>query len=105
MLLEVPIMKLQEVRESALALPRRSRQKLVRDLEQSLDYDLVLHACPPGVLSEDDPNFEKILKARLRAYERGEVKGIPWENVLKRLKPRPDENSSPSRSGARTKRG
>ncbi len=62
-------MKLQEVRESALALPRRSREKLLKELQRSLD-DEILHVCPPGVLSEDDPNFLKNIEARIDAYDR-----------------------------------
>ena len=70
-------MRLKEVRESALALPRRSREKLLLDLQQSLN----LEREPSGILSEDDPNFKKIIEDRVAAYERGEVKGIPWEEV------------------------
>ena len=89
-------MKLKEVRESALALPRRSREKLLADLQQSLDEEH-LRACPPGILSEDDPNFETIIQARIAAYERGDVKGIPWEEVRERLYKRLHENHSSTR--------
>lgn len=80
-------MKLQEVRESALALPRRSREKLLNDLQSSLDKPSI-HDCPPGVLSEDNPNFRKILRERIEAYERGEDKGIPWEEVQAEMEER-----------------
>jgi putative addiction module component (TIGR02574 family) len=80
-------MKLQEVRESALALPRRSREKLLNELRQSLD-DEKHPACPPGVLSDRNPNFMKIIEARLDAYDRGEDKGIPWEKVRAEMEAR-----------------
>jgi putative addiction module component (TIGR02574 family) len=77
-------MNLQEVRESALALPRRSREKLLNDLRDSLEEN----TCPPGVLSDRDPNFMKIIVARLDAYERGEDKGTPWEEVQAKMEAR-----------------
>ncbi len=80
-------MKLQEVRESALALPRRSREKLLKELQQSLD-DESLHARPPGVLSDDDPNLARILQERIDAYDRGEDKGVPWEQVRTEMEAR-----------------
>jgi hypothetical protein len=80
-------MKLQEVRESALALPRRSREKLLNDLRESLEEEK-LHACPPGVLSDSDPNFMKIIEERLARYERGEDKGIRWEQVQAEMEAR-----------------
>jgi hypothetical protein len=80
-------MKLQEVRESALALPRRSREKLLHDLQESLEEDK-LNARPPGVLSDRDPNFMKIIKARLDAYDRVDDKGIPWEQVRDEMEAR-----------------
>ncbi len=87
MLFPSSLMKLQEVRESALALPRRSREKLLNDLRESLEDDK-LHACPPGVLSDSDPNFMKIIQARIDAYERGDDKGIPWEEVQAKMEAR-----------------
>jgi putative addiction module component (TIGR02574 family) len=77
-------MKLQDVRESALAMPRRSREKLLKALTESLSEETI-HARPPGVLSDDDPNLEAILEARMAVYERGETRAIPWEDVKKRL--------------------
>jgi putative addiction module component (TIGR02574 family) len=81
-------MKLKEVRESALSLPRRSREKLARELFQSVENEQALHACPPGMLSEDDPDFQKIIQERINAYDRGEDKGVPWEEVQKWMKER-----------------
>ena len=80
-------MKLKEVRESALALPRRSREKLLLDLQASLEEER-LHDCPPGVFSEDDPNFLANIKERIDAYDRGEDKGESWEDVQKWMRER-----------------
>jgi len=96
-------MKLKEVRESALALPLRSRKKLLADLQESLG-DGQIHPRPPGVLSEDDPNFEAIIQARVLAYERGEVKAIPWEEVRERMQRRLHGNQSSSRRRSVTKK-
>ncbi len=64
--------------------------KLVElDWEEQLgiaDYLRRLHARPPGVLSADDPNFEKIINERVRRMESGEDKGIPGEEVMRRLR-------------------
>jgi hypothetical protein len=69
--------------------PRGERlvnQVLRLDWEEQLDIaDMLqdIHSCPPGVLSEDDPNFDEILMERLRQYESGESKGIPAEEVFR----------------------
>ncbi len=71
--------------------PRGERlvnQVLRLDWEEQLDIaDMLrdIHSCPPGVLSEDDPNFEEILMERLRQYESGESKAIPVEEVFAKL--------------------
>jgi putative addiction module component (TIGR02574 family) len=77
-------MTLKQVQKSALKLPLPSRVKLMTALAKSFEVE-TLHICPPGVLSDADPNFMEILHSRLDAYERGEVKTIPWEKVKKRL--------------------
>jgi putative addiction module component (TIGR02574 family) len=97
-------MKLQEVRESALALPRRSREKLLKDLTDSLAEE-TSHARPPGVLSDDDPNLNAILEARIAAYERGETKAIPWEEVKRRLYRSLNGNRVSARGGERARGG
>jgi hypothetical protein len=77
-------MTLKEVRDSALSLPRRSREKLLQDLTQSLG-DGISHGPSEG-LSENDPSFSKILHERKAAYDRGEDKGVSWPEVRESLK-------------------
>ena len=88
MLFQGSNMKLQEVRESALALPRRSREKLAQELTESVEIEQIMRKCPPGIMSEDDPNFKSIIKERIRAYESGEDPGIPWEEVRAEMEAR-----------------
>jgi len=78
------IMTLEQVKKTALALPLPSRVKLMTALAKSLEVE-TLHTCPPGVLSDADPNFMEILQSRLDAFDRGETEAIPWEVVRKRL--------------------
>jgi len=79
-------MKLQEVRESALALPLRSRKKLVQDLTES-------------VLSEEKPKYgshsesvasewNQEIKRRMDEHARGEAKTVPGEKVMAFLRKR-----------------
>jgi putative addiction module component (TIGR02574 family) len=73
-------MKLQEVRESALALPLRSRKKLVQELAES-------------VLSEEElgnisAEWKKEIERRMEAHERGEAKTVPGEKVIAWLRKR-----------------
>jgi hypothetical protein len=49
------------------------------------DFLQDIHACPPGVLSEDDPDFDAIIQERIRKFESGEEKGIPAEEVFRKL--------------------
>jgi hypothetical protein len=63
-----------EVFAEALALPKAARLELAAALLES--------APPPGVLSEDDPRFAVEIRRRVGELERGEVKGIPWEEAL-----------------------
>ncbi len=69
-------MKLQEVRESALALPRCSRVKLVKYLAESLEE---LH--PPGPLRTESECLVEA-EARIDAYEKGKLKTIPLKEFL-----------------------
>lgn len=71
--------------------PRGNRllnQVLRLNWEEQLDIADFLrefHACPPGVLSEDDPNYEAILAERLRKYEAGESEAISAEEFFRQL--------------------
>lgn len=71
--------------------PRANRllnQVLRLDWQEQLnmaDFLQEIHSCPPGVLSEDDPNFEEILAERLRQFETGEVEAIDGEEFFRQL--------------------
>jgi hypothetical protein len=95
------IMTLQQVKKTVLALPLPSRVKLMTALARSLEVE-TLHTCPPGVLSDADPNFMEILQSRLDAFERGETKAIPWEVIRKRLAKK-YETRVPARSRTRAR--
>jgi hypothetical protein len=71
-------MKLQEVRESALALPRRSRVKLFKYLAKSLE-----EVRPKLTRIEADCLAEA--EARIDAYERGELKTVPLKEFLSHI--------------------
>jgi putative addiction module component (TIGR02574 family) len=96
-------MTLQQVQKSALKLPLPSRVRLMSALAKSFETE-VIHVCPPGVLSDSDPNFMEILQARMDAYDRGEIEAIPWETVKKRLFKTSNGNKAPSRSRVRAKK-
>jgi hypothetical protein len=95
-------MTLQQIRKSVLALPLRSRRKLMIDLQSSLG-EASVHRCPSGVLSDQDPNFEKIIQGRLDRYDRGEDKGIPWEEVRAKMDAKINARKTPKRRGTRTR--
>lgn len=86
-------MKLQEVRESALALPRKSREKLAQELvesvmsEQDLDilYSRGKFKNPPGS-ERTEEEWRKELERRIADVDSGKDKGIPWEVVQKRMR-------------------
>jgi putative addiction module component (TIGR02574 family) len=78
-------MKLQEVRESALALPLRSRAKLATELIRSLDDGP--QGGPPSS-ERTEAEWKEEIKRRMEAIDRGEMKLIPGEVVMKRLRAR-----------------
>jgi len=88
-------MRLQEVRESALALPRRSREKLAQELAESVmskeDLDILYSRGkfknPPGS-ERTEAEWEAEIKRRMEAHDRGEAKLIPGEQVMKWLRKR-----------------
>ena len=57
----------------ALALPEAARFELAAALLESTP--------PPGALSEDDPRFAEEIRRRVDELQRGDVKGIPWEEA------------------------
>lgn len=75
-------MKLKEVRESALALPERSRMKLVNDLIKSL-----MDKSVPGS-ERPEAEWEEEIKRRLEAHDRGEAETVPGDEILEWLRQR-----------------
>jgi putative addiction module component (TIGR02574 family) len=58
-------------------------------LSDRLDLADLLYASippPPGMMCEDDPGFEAELERRLADLESGKTKGIPAEEVFRRLR-------------------
>jgi putative addiction module component (TIGR02574 family) len=88
-------MKLQEVRESALALPRRSREKLAQELaesvmsEQDLDilYSRGKFKNPPGS-ERTEAEWKEEIRRRIEAHDRGEAETVPGEVVMEWLRKR-----------------
>jgi putative addiction module component (TIGR02574 family) len=104
-------MKLQEVRESALALPRRSREKLAQELTESVmsKEDLAIlysrgkFKNPPGS-ERTEAEWREEIKRRMEAYDRGEDKGIPWEEVQAEMEERINARKVSKRDQTRTDR-
>ena len=68
-----------KVISDALSLPPRSRAKLAEQLIESLD---------DPKQKETDRLWADEVEDRIDAYERGELKAIPGEEVFRRMKPR-----------------
>ena len=68
-----------KVISDALSLPPRSRARLAEQFLESLD---------DPKQKEIDRLWADELEDRIDAYERGELKAIPGEEVFRRLKPR-----------------
>ena len=68
-----------KVISDALSLPPRSRAKLAEQLIESLD---------DPKQKESDRLWADEVEDRIDAYERGELKAIPGEEVFRRMKPR-----------------
>jgi putative addiction module component (TIGR02574 family) len=68
-----------KVISDALSLPPRSRAKLAEQLLESLD---------DPKQREIDRLWADEAEDRIDAYERGELKAIPGQEVFRRLKPR-----------------
>jgi putative addiction module component (TIGR02574 family) len=68
-----------KVISDALSLPPRSRAKLAEQLLESLD---------DPKQREIDRVWADEAEDRIDAYERGELKAIPGQEVFRRLKPR-----------------
>jgi putative addiction module component (TIGR02574 family) len=68
-----------KVISDALSLPPRSRAKLAEQLLESLD---------DPKQREIDRLWADEAEERIDAYERGELKAIPGQEVFRRLKPR-----------------
>ena len=83
-------MKLQEVRESALALPLRARRKLVHELAESVTNEEGLGGLVKSMKysKATTAEWKAEIKRRIDAYERGETKTIPGEKVMAWLRKR-----------------
>ena len=68
-----------KVVSEALSLPPRSRAKLAEQLLESLDEPKQ---------KEIDRLWADEVEDRIDAYERGELRAIPGQEVFRRLKPR-----------------
>ena len=68
-----------KVISDALSLPPRSRAKLAEQLLESLD---------DPKQKEIDRLWADEVENRIDAYEKGELKAIPGEEVFRRMKPR-----------------
>jgi putative addiction module component (TIGR02574 family) len=79
-------MKLQEVRESALALPLRSRKKLAQELADSVVSEEEWEDCFPSESIATE--WKEEIKRRMDAYARREVKTVPGEKVMAWLRKR-----------------
>ncbi len=79
-------MKLQEVRESALALPLRSRKKLAQELADSVVNEEEWGSCFASESIAID--WKEEIKRRMDEYERGEAKTVPGEKVMAYLRKR-----------------
>ena len=73
------IRKSAKVVSDALSLPPRSRAKLAEQLLESLDEPKQ---------KEIDRLWADEVEDRIDAYERGELRAIPGQEVFRRLKPR-----------------
>jgi putative addiction module component (TIGR02574 family) len=62
-----------DILSAAMSLSESDRASIALELWHSL--------CPPGVLSEDDPDFLAELERRSDALDRDPSIGIPWDQV------------------------
>lgn len=69
-----------DILKAALALPTPDRERIARELWDSVP--------PPGVLSEDDPGFAEELGRRSEAMRSGDDPGVDAFEAIKRLRAR-----------------
>jgi len=69
----------EKLKAALLELPVEERLEIADFLYASVPT-------PPGVMSEDDPNFEAVLNRRIAELDSGKVKGTPAEEVMARLR-------------------
>jgi len=76
------VVNLSEIRKAALALPRKSRAKLVDELLQSLNK--------PSNAEQAEIRAAWIAEAedRYRAYKKGLIKAIPADEVMREIRSR-----------------
>jgi putative addiction module component (TIGR02574 family) len=69
----------EKLKTALLELPEADRWEVLGALLDSLPV-------PPGVPTEDDPDFDAMLHRRIDELDRGLVKGIPAEELMERLR-------------------
>jgi putative addiction module component (TIGR02574 family) len=67
--------------DAELALPREDREALVTKLIESLENDEE---------SEVSSAWKEEIRRRIEGYRRGEIKGIPAEEVMRSVRRRPN---------------
>jgi len=72
----------QEVLQSALALPETERAEIAASLIRSLD---------PETDEDMDAAWASEIQRRVEAIDRGEVRLIPWDDVMQELRGRRHE--------------
>jgi putative addiction module component (TIGR02574 family) len=69
----------EKLKTALLGLPLEERLEIADSLYASLPP-------APGLLTEGTPEFDEMLDRRLRDHESGKVKGIPAEEVFRKLR-------------------
>jgi putative addiction module component (TIGR02574 family) len=74
-------------------LPNEEKLKIIDELWESIEDDW------ENEEYEESPEVIQLLEERQAAYERGEMKFTPWEDVLKRLREKLQNNNKDGLNG------
>lgn len=74
-------------------LPNEEKLKIIDELWESIEDDW------ENEEYEESPEVIQLLEERQAAYERGEMKFTPWEDVLKRLREKLQNNNKAGLNG------
>jgi putative addiction module component (TIGR02574 family) len=74
-------------------LPNEEKLKIIDELWESIEDDWESEEY------EESPEVIQLLEERQAAYERGEMKFTPWEDVLKRLREKLQDNNKDGLNG------